>query len=98
VSLPVRRTVRADDDLDSIWLHVAEDSVRAAERLIRAIEAAEDRLGQFPEIGQARPDLALDLRHWPVGSYLILYRVDPEAVLIVRVIHGARDLPAVLDD
>jgi toxin ParE1/3/4 len=94
VSLPVRRTNRANDDLDAIWLHIAEDNLAAAERLIRAMEAAEDQLGLYPELGQARPDLAPGLRHWPVGSYLILYRIDHDAVTIVRVLHGARDLPS----
>jgi plasmid stabilization system protein ParE len=32
-----------------------------------------------------------------VGRYLILYRVDPDALMVVRVMHGARDLPNVLD-
>ncbi len=96
MSLAVRRTNRADADLDAIWLYIAATNIGAAERLIRAIEAAEDRLGLYPELGQARPDLAPGLRHWPVGSFLILYRVDPDAVTIVRVLHGARDLPTAL--
>jgi len=62
----------ADADIDSIWTRIAADSVRAAERFIEHIEAGESLIGDFPEIGQARPDLAPDLRHWPVGSFLIL--------------------------
>jgi toxin ParE1/3/4 len=93
MSLPVRRSNRADADLDEIWLHIAIDSVAAADRMIDRIEAAENRLGEFPQIGQARPEIRAGLRHWPVGNYLILYRLDDEALTIVRVVHGARDLP-----
>jgi len=90
--LPVRRTKQADADLDEISLHIALDNVAAAERLMERIEAAEDRLGEFPQIGQARPEIRPDLRRWPVGAYLVFYRVDDEDVRIVRVVHGARDL------
>ena len=92
MTLPVRRTKQADADLDEIWLHIAMDNVAAADRVLQRIEAAEDRLGDCPEIGQARPEIRPDLRHWPVGAYLIFYRVDDEEVRIVRVVHGARDL------
>jgi toxin ParE1/3/4 len=92
MKVPVRRTKQADADLDEIWLHIAVDNVIAAERLMERIEAAEDRLGEFPQIGQARPEIRADLRHWPVGAYLILYRVGEDEIIIVRVVHGARDL------
>jgi len=97
MNLPVRRTNQADADLDSIWLSIAIDSPTAAERLIGRLEAAESRLGQFPEIGQARPDLGVGIRHWPIAPYLIFYRVDPEAVTILRILHGARDLPRLFE-
>jgi toxin ParE1/3/4 len=92
MSLPVRRTNQADADLDSIWLHVAADSVRAAEKLVERIEAAEDQLG----VGQAQPELGAGIRHWPVQSYVIFYRADPDAVTTLRILHGARDLPSIL--
>jgi toxin ParE1/3/4 len=98
MSLPVRRTNRAESDLDEIWLWIAEGSVVAAEEMIGRIEAAENRLGQFPEIGQARPDLADGLRHCPVGPYLVLYRVDPDQILVIRIVHGARDIPRLFRD
>jgi toxin ParE1/3/4 len=97
MSLPVLRTNRAEADLDEIWLWIAEDNIDAAERTIERIEAAENRLGQFPEIRQARPDLADGVRHWPMPPYLILYRVETDRALVLRVVHGARDLPALIE-
>ena len=93
MSLPVRRTKRAEADIDEIWLWIAEDNVTAADEFLDRIEAVERRLGQFPELGQGRPDLAQGVRHWPLPPYLILYRVEADCVLIGRVVHGARDLP-----
>ena len=72
-------------------LDVTVDVVRAV------IEAAEDRLGDFPELGQARTDLAEGLRHLPSPPYLILYRAAPDPILVVRIVHGARDLPRLLE-
>ena len=94
----LNRLPAAENDLEEIWLYIAADSIAAAEGVLHRIAAAERRLTEFPEIGQARPDLAPGLRHWPVGRYLILYRIDPEAVTIVRVLHGARDLPSAIGD
>lgn len=40
----------------------------------------------------------LAIRRRPFRNYLILYRVGPGQVEIVRVLHGARDLAALLAD
>jgi toxin ParE1/3/4 len=92
----IRRLYRlpaAEADIDDIYLHIALDNVAAADRVVLRILSAEQRLLVFPEIGQARPDLLPGLRHWPVGNYLIFYRITDETLEIVRVVHGARDLP-----
>ena len=93
----VRRSREADLDLDEIWASIAADNAQAAERLISRVVAAEQRLALYPELGQARPDIAPEARHWPVGRYLILYRIDPDVVSIMRIVHGARDLPALFE-
>ncbi|WP_281405649.1 type II toxin-antitoxin system RelE/ParE family toxin [Mesorhizobium sp. B2-4-19] len=43
-----------------------------------------------PGMGIARPEVRADLRTFPAGNYLILYRQIGDGVEIVRVIHGAR--------
>lgn len=94
----LRRTPQATADLDEIWLSIAVDSERAAERLVARIEQAEERLAEFPALGPARPEYAPDARSWVVGEYVILYRIEPGAVAIVRILHGARDIGEVLDE
>lgn len=34
------------------------------------------------------------MKRWPVGSYLVLHRLVPGGIEVVRVVHGARDLDA----
>ena len=53
-------------------------------------------LGQYPEIGRERRDIAPGLRYLASGNYLILYRLAPTAVEIVRYVHGRRDLRAMV--
>ena len=77
-----------------LWATIALDKPKAADRFVERIYAAEDLLADFPEIGKARNDVAPGLRKWAVGSYLMFYRVAPDAIEIVRILHGAQDLPA----
>lgn len=87
-----RRTVEAEDDLLSIWRYIAEDDPQAATRLLLSIDERCALLADNPQLGPARPDIAPDLRYFPFGNYLILYREVSNEVEIVRVLHGARDL------
>jgi toxin ParE1/3/4 len=92
------RSPQAIADVDDLWFHIAKDSPPAADRIVDRIRRAEDGLVEFPEMAPARDDIAPGLRPWPVGDHRILYRMDPGVVLIVRIIHGARDLTQVLSD
>jgi plasmid stabilization system protein ParE len=87
----------ADRDLDSIWDHIAEDNVDAADRWIGKLFDAFGAVGETPGIGHKREDLtAFPVLFWPVGAYLIIYRATSRPVEIVAVTQGARDIPAFL--
>lgn len=88
----VSRSREADEDLTAIWVYVAADNPPAADRIIYALLDAERRLAVFPESGRARDDLQSGMRAWVVGSYVVFYRVTPDAVEILRILHGARDI------
>lgn len=101
---PVILLPLAQEELFAIYLDILADNEDVAERWLDAVQrASRDRLGQNPKIGvrrdYGRPALA-GLRMIGVPgfrSYLIFYRVDADAVRIVRILHGARDIPNVLD-
>lgn len=95
--LRVRRLPQAVEDAFDIWATIAVDNERAADRLVARFYAAEDLLAAFPEIGEARPEIATDLRKWTVSPYVMLYRVTDIAVEVVRIVHGARDLPKLFE-
>ena len=92
--LPIVRSTRAADDLIAIWLHVGSDSEAAADRLLDRIEARWQQLATYPYSGAPRDDIAPGIRHLIVGEYLILYRVGEDAIEILRVLHGRRNIGA----
>ena len=85
-------TAQAEADLLDVWLYIAKDNAKAADRQLDRIEEACLRIAAFPALGVARPDIAEGLRYFVVGSYLILYRIADTSIEIVRVVFGGRDL------
>jgi plasmid stabilization system protein ParE len=84
-------------DLEAIWEYIAQDNIEAADRWIAKLFAAFEALDQAPGMGHKREDLtSFPVLFWPVGAYLVIYRLHREAVEIVAVTQGARDVPAFL--
>lgn len=94
----VNITPAANRDANEIFAYIARDDPVAAGELIQRIFQSAKRLADFPERGRARAELGPGARAIIVGRYLILYRVGPDTVDIMRVVHGARDLAGLLDD
>lgn len=88
------RTAQAAENLIDIWLYIANDNPTAADKMLSRFESVFGTLTQQPEFGAARPDIAPELRHFPVGNYLVLYRIVENGVEIVRVVYGSRLLNA----
>jgi plasmid stabilization system protein ParE len=86
------------DDLQLIQDFIAVDSAEAAERVIDQFFEAFEQLAAWPKTGHVRPDLtSKSVRFWPVGGYLVVYREYSSSIQIVAVLHGARDVPSVLN-
>lgn len=66
---------------------------RVARDYLDGLIAAFDRLAMRPLIGVAERDLGKDMRSFAYRSHRIFYRVDEDELLIVRILHHARDLP-----
>jgi plasmid stabilization system protein ParE len=79
--------------------YIAGDSPAAARRLREEGVAAAIRIGQYPLIGFVRPTLAPESLRFLVVTgfpYVIVYRSTVTPPRILRVLHGARDLPDAL--
>ena len=90
--LTVTESARAD--LREIRAYIAKDNPAAARRVVERLRAQARKLAATPGIGRSRKDLRPDLFSFPVGRHVLFYRPQPDGIVLVRVIHGARDLPA----
>jgi toxin ParE1/3/4 len=86
----LRRTARAEEDLIEIWAYIARDNPPAADRLLDLLDEKSRILAHDPKLGAARDDIAVGVRHLPVGNYLILYRDIGDGIEVVRYVHGMR--------
>lgn len=91
---------QAQTDLTRIARYLAEQAGEAtarrwAEKLqLRALSLADPMLHSAPH-----PKLGRGRRTLTVKPYVIVYRLPrPGEVLIARVVHGARDVPALFAD
>lgn len=86
------RTSQAEADLLEIWLFIAKDSIRAADRLLDRFEETFHLIASQPRMGRCRAQLAPELRSFPVGDYLIFYVPLPDGIQVIRVLSGYRDI------
>ena len=83
----------AEADLLEIWLTIAEHDPIAADGVLDTIHETSLLLGGQTEMGRARPELFDGLRSFPTRTrYILYYLVDGSNVVIVRVLHHARDI------
>ena len=93
--IPVRFSRLALADLEDIAAYIGARNPMAANRVINRIEELCFSLGEMPGLG--RPSEVPGARkllvpEWP---YKIIYEIaqNPDHIVILRVYHGARDLP-----
>ena len=91
------------EDLLEIGAYIAQDNVDAAHRFLVQANNTFDQLSSHPGLGTKcyfRHNRAANLRVWPIRgfeNYLIFYDARDDAVVIYRVLHGARDIKSILD-
>jgi toxin ParE1/3/4 len=91
------RTSEAIADLDGIWDYIARDSPAAADRMLDELTERFALLLKSPEIGEPQPKLADgSYRRVTCRSYVIYYRPLDDGIVLVRVLHGARDHESLL--
>lgn len=91
--MQVSWTAEAVRDLNSARAYIARDNPTAAHHLAGRVRDAGQMLEGFPMLGRAG-DFE-DTRELPIAGtpYLLVYRVTPDTVQILRLIHGAQLWP-----
>jgi len=89
---PLRVTRIARRDLTEAVDQIARENREAASRLKARLMEAGGRLATFPQMGRS-DGAGRRLFAVPGTSILLIYREEPDHVLILRVWHGARQWP-----
>jgi toxin ParE1/3/4 len=81
---------------------ISQENPSVGLRFMDAASESIQRLAEMPRMGgllnTSNPHLS-SYRVWPVrgfDNYLIIYRILPNSLAVVRILHGARDIEAVL--
>ncbi len=85
-------------DMNEIWDYIAQDNVNAADRLLEQFGEEFDLLAIHKLIGRQEDRFGRGVRTLPHNAYLIFYLSDRDPIEIVRVIHSARDIPAIMEN
>jgi len=93
----LRFSAMARHDLETIRdTGVQEFGPEAAERHLLGFERHFALLREHPFAGQARPEFALGIRSLSHRPHRLLYRVEGDVVLVVRIIHYRQDVRGAL--
>jgi len=98
VTLKLRWSNAARRDLLEIYAWRGRERPELGDQALDRIQTACARLSRLPYLGAPFPRVAPDARKFSIDGYLVLYRVDPDAVLVVRVVDQRRLLEAIAFD
>ena len=78
-------------DVQRLYRFLAEQNPDAARRAVKAVRAGVKVIAQHPEIGRPAEEMEPEYREWLINfgdsGYLVLYRYDANAAVILAVRH-----------
>jgi plasmid stabilization system protein ParE len=93
----VHLSAEAEQDLERIADYIARDNPPRAVSFLQELRVKCLALADMPERFPLVPRYeASGVRHRVHGNYLIFYRVEPEKVVVIHILHGAQDYAAIL--
>jgi toxin ParE1/3/4 len=88
----------AERDLRQIAEHIARDNPSRARSFIRELNAKIRTVAAQPLLYPLREEWAPELRAALHRNYQIVYRIEHDRVVFLRVLHGARDAGSLLKE
>jgi toxin ParE1/3/4 len=90
--LEIRLTPQARTDLDDIWNFTSTKwGIDQAEVYALALDHSMKTLAQTPGIGRSIDEIRKGYLLFPSGSHLLIYRLKPQAIEFVRILHKRMD-------
>ena len=82
-----------------VSLNLPEIAIRFQDAVRRTVESLREHPFVGPRYGSSSPQLQ-NLRSWPVAGFeaiRIYYLLDEDAIHIIRILHGKRDVKRILE-
>jgi addiction module RelE/StbE family toxin len=86
-------TEEARNDLRAVYTYYADRSPASADRVVGTILKAANGLTRFPLMGKQGEVEGTRERLVTRYPYRIVYRIEEDAIVALRVIHGSRQWP-----
>ena len=91
----------AREDLRAITYYIALDNEKAAERVYKSVLSTCEQAAEMPGLGR-HPDFIADSNIFYMNvkkfsQYLIFFKKYADGIRVLRIIHGARDLPDIFN-
>jgi toxin ParE1/3/4 len=83
----------AERDLETIGDYIAEDNPPLALAFIAELRTRCAAIGKAPRAYRRRPELGVGIRSCAHGNFVIFFAATRMSVTIVRILHGAMDIP-----
>jgi toxin ParE1/3/4 len=91
-------TPKAEGELEQIGDFIADDNPERADSFVRGLldrcASLADYPARFPVVGRYHAYLIRRCLH---GNYLIFYRIEPDLVRVIHILHGAVDYGPLLE-
>ncbi len=95
----IEKIIWTDDGIKSfedIIQYITNDSTYYASELAKKILSSIEKLPEFPYMGRIVPEYNNpDIREIIYHNYRIVYKISANAVYLLLVIHGSRQLPEI---
>jgi plasmid stabilization system protein ParE len=86
----------AEADFLAIAAYIAEHDPDRARSFVQSLRERCNAVAAHPNLGRSRHELGEGIRGLWEKPYVLLYRILESSIEIVAVVHGSRDLPAVM--
>ena len=87
-----RLSKQAEQDLEDIWVYLAQQDEILADKQVAQILDRFPRLAQFPDMGRQRDNLLPSLKSFPLKPYIVFYTKISDGIEILRILHQSRDI------
>ena len=84
----------AERDLEAIGDYIADDNPARAVTFVAELRDQCATIARAPQAYRSRPELGEGIRSCAHGNYVIFFTTTKVRLTIVRVLHGAMDIPA----